>query len=147
MGVYSRATYGGYPGLDPLLVEWLLGVGELEDNCCGYANYSVCLTAIPPPFFFLCRPFLCPISLLNPCSIPLSFPLLSLLLPPHSPSLLFPTPPSLLPSLPPADASSLNYQVGLGRYTQMVSSGSFSEISSFMPGIKTLLQMAMQLQV
>jgi protein transport protein SEC31 len=45
------------------------------------------------------------------------------------------------------EASSFNYSAGLARYTQMVSSGNFSEISSFMPGIKAMLQMAIQLQM
>jgi protein transport protein SEC31 len=44
------------------------------------------------------------------------------------------------------EAAAVNYTAGLARYTQMVSSGNFSEISSFMPGIKALLQMAIQLQ-
>ena len=45
------------------------------------------------------------------------------------------------------DAQSLNYNSGLMRYNQMVTTTNFSEISSFMPGIKTLLQLGMQLRV
>ena len=63
----------------------------------------------------------------------------------HQP--LFSLPPSYHLPLSLSDASALNYQADLARYTQMVSSGSFSEISSFMPGIKALLQLAMQLRV
>ena len=40
-----------------------------------------------------------------------------------------------------------DYQTGLAYHTHMVSQGNFSEISSFMPGIKMLLQTAAQLQV
>ncbi|KAJ8319239.1 hypothetical protein KUTeg_004330 [Tegillarca granosa] len=40
-----------------------------------------------------------------------------------------------------------DYNTGLQIYTQMVSQGNFSEISSFMPGLKVLLQSAMHLQV
>lgn len=40
-----------------------------------------------------------------------------------------------------------DYNAGLGIYTQMVSQGNFSEISSFMPGLKMLIQSASQLQV
>ena len=40
-----------------------------------------------------------------------------------------------------------DYNTGLGIYTQMVSQGNFSEISSFMPGLKMLIQSASQLQV
>ena len=46
-----------------------------------------------------------------------------------------------------ADAQSLNYNSGLMRYNQMVTTTNFSEISSFMPGIKALLQLGMQLRV
>jgi protein transport protein SEC31 len=40
-----------------------------------------------------------------------------------------------------------DYMNGLGLHTQMVSGPEFSKIASFMPGIKSLLQMALQLQV
>jgi len=40
-----------------------------------------------------------------------------------------------------------DYQTGLACHTQMISQGNFSEICSFMPGVKMLLQTAMQLQV
>jgi protein transport protein SEC31 len=40
-----------------------------------------------------------------------------------------------------------DYGNGLGLHTQMVSGPDFSKIASFMPGIKVLLQLAMQLQV
>ena len=40
-----------------------------------------------------------------------------------------------------------DYQTGLAYHTQMISQGNFSEICSFMPGVKMLLQTAMQLQV
>ncbi|XP_067672888.1 protein transport protein Sec31A-like isoform X1 [Haliotis asinina] len=40
-----------------------------------------------------------------------------------------------------------DYNASLGIYTQMISQGNFSEISSFMPGIKVLIQSAAQLQV
>ncbi|XP_021375424.1 protein transport protein Sec31A-like isoform X2 [Mizuhopecten yessoensis] len=40
-----------------------------------------------------------------------------------------------------------DYNTGIQVYTQMVSQGNFSEISSFMPGLKMLLQSAMQMQV
>lgn len=40
-----------------------------------------------------------------------------------------------------------DYQTGLIYHTQMVSQGNFSEISSFMPGIKMLMQTALQMQV
>ncbi|CRL00243.1 CLUMA_CG013516, isoform A [Clunio marinus] len=40
-----------------------------------------------------------------------------------------------------------DYGNGLGLHTQMVSGPDFSKIASFMPGIKILLQLAMQLQV
>ncbi|XP_046568756.1 protein transport protein Sec31A-like [Haliotis rubra] len=40
-----------------------------------------------------------------------------------------------------------DYNASLGVYTQMISQGNFSEISSFMPGIKVLIQSAAQLQV
>ncbi len=44
-------------------------------------------------------------------------------------------------------ANSRDYHSGLGCYNQMVSSGNFSEISGFMPGIKTLLNLGIQLRV
>ncbi|XP_074647713.1 protein transport protein Sec31A-like [Tubulanus polymorphus] len=40
-----------------------------------------------------------------------------------------------------------NYANGLAIHAQMVSQGNFSEISSFMPGIKVLLQTALQMNV
>ncbi|KAL5017881.1 hypothetical protein ScPMuIL_003603 [Solemya velum] len=40
-----------------------------------------------------------------------------------------------------------DYSTGLQIYTQLVSQGNFSEISSFMPGLKMLIQSAHQLQV
>lgn len=40
-----------------------------------------------------------------------------------------------------------DYANGLGLHTQMVSGHDFAQIASFMPGIKVLLQTAMQLQV
>lgn len=40
-----------------------------------------------------------------------------------------------------------DYAHGLQLHTQMVSGPDFSQIASFMPGIKVLLQTAMQLQV
>lgn len=44
-------------------------------------------------------------------------------------------------------ANNRDYQSGLGCYNQLVSSVNFSEISSFMPGIKTLLNLGNQLRV
>ena len=40
-----------------------------------------------------------------------------------------------------------DYHTALQVYTQMVSQGNFSEISSFMPGLKMLIQSAMQMNV
>lgn len=40
-----------------------------------------------------------------------------------------------------------DYANGLGLHTQMVSGHDFAQIASFMPGIKVLVQTAMQLQV
>ena len=40
-----------------------------------------------------------------------------------------------------------DYASGYQAYTNLISSGSFSEISSFMPGIKSLMQVATQLKV
>lgn len=40
-----------------------------------------------------------------------------------------------------------DYHEGLRIYTHLVSSGNFSEISAFMPGLKVLLQVANQLKV
>lgn len=40
-----------------------------------------------------------------------------------------------------------DYNTGLGVHTQMISQGNFSEISSFMPGVKVLLQTAAHLNV
>ncbi|XP_019850594.1 PREDICTED: protein transport protein Sec31A-like [Amphimedon queenslandica] len=45
------------------------------------------------------------------------------------------------------DVQGVNYVSGLARLTHMVSTSNLSEISSFMPGIKTLLQLGMQLRV
>ena len=92
--------------------------------CCELHSLSSCLSSLLSPLRF----------------IPLFPSLFPLPLSPPSP------PPTLSLSLPPSEASSVNYTAGLARYTQMVSSGNFSEISSFMPAIKALLQMAMQLQ-
>lgn len=40
-----------------------------------------------------------------------------------------------------------DYANGLGLHTQMCSGNDFAQLASFMPGIKVLLQAAMQLQV
>ena len=40
-----------------------------------------------------------------------------------------------------------DYQQGLMVHTRLVSSGNFSEISAFMPGLKVLMQVSMQLRV
>lgn len=40
-----------------------------------------------------------------------------------------------------------DYNTALQIYTQMISQANFSEISSFMPGLKVLIQSAMQLNV
>lgn len=40
-----------------------------------------------------------------------------------------------------------DYPRGLMAYTRLISSGSFSEISTFMPGLKSLMQIATQLRV
>jgi protein transport protein SEC31 len=40
-----------------------------------------------------------------------------------------------------------DYQTGIAVHTKMISTGSFSEISSFMPGLKSLMQLANQLKV
>ncbi|XP_065841042.1 protein transport protein Sec31A-like [Oscarella lobularis] len=40
-----------------------------------------------------------------------------------------------------------DYQTGLSVHTNLVSTGNFNEISGFMPGIKTLLQMSLQLRL
>ena len=50
-------------------------------------------------------------------------------------------------SVSPSGANNRDYQSGLGCYNQMVSSGNFSEISGFMPGIKSLLNLGIQLRV
>lgn len=42
---------------------------------------------------------------------------------------------------------STDYPHGLMAHTNLISSGSFSEISSFMPGLKSLMQIATQLRV
>lgn len=42
---------------------------------------------------------------------------------------------------------SADYPHGLMAHTSLISSGSFSEISSFMPGLKSLMQIATQLRV
>ncbi|XP_071952152.1 protein transport protein Sec31A-like [Antedon mediterranea] len=44
-------------------------------------------------------------------------------------------------------SGSFDYNSGLEIYKQLVSSGNFSEISTFMPGLKVLMQVAIQLQV
>ncbi|XP_072165070.1 protein transport protein Sec31A-like [Diadema setosum] len=43
--------------------------------------------------------------------------------------------------------SAYNYQHGLAVHTRLVTSGNFSEISAFMPGLKVLMQLATQLRV
>lgn len=40
-----------------------------------------------------------------------------------------------------------DYQSGLAVHSHLVSQGNFSEISAFMPGLKMLMQTALQLQV
>lgn len=40
-----------------------------------------------------------------------------------------------------------DYTNGLNLHTQLVSGPDFAQIASFMPGIKVLLQLALQLQV
>jgi len=40
-----------------------------------------------------------------------------------------------------------DYTGGLNLHTQLVSGSDFSQIASFMPGLKVLLQSALQLQV
>lgn len=40
-----------------------------------------------------------------------------------------------------------DYQNGLAYVTQLISQSNFSEISSFMPGVKMLLQTAMHMQI
>lgn len=40
-----------------------------------------------------------------------------------------------------------DYTGGLGLHTQLVSGPDFAQIASFMPGLKVLLQCALQLQV
>ncbi|XP_066928892.1 protein transport protein Sec31A-like isoform X2 [Clytia hemisphaerica] len=40
-----------------------------------------------------------------------------------------------------------DYMAGIQVHTQMISTGNFSEISSFMPGLKTMMQIAKQLRV
>jgi len=40
-----------------------------------------------------------------------------------------------------------DYQTALAYHTHIVGGGSFTEISAFMPGVKVLIQTAMQLQV
>jgi len=42
---------------------------------------------------------------------------------------------------------SLDYKSGIQVHTRMISTGNFSEISSFMPGLKTLMQVSNQLKV
>ena len=42
---------------------------------------------------------------------------------------------------------SSDYMAGLQIHTHMITTGNFSEISSFMPGLKTLMQIANQLRV
>jgi len=41
----------------------------------------------------------------------------------------------------------MDYMVGIQIHTHMITTGNFSEISSFMPGLKTLMQIAGQLKV
>ena len=45
------------------------------------------------------------------------------------------------------DIQTRNYHAGLEKYNQMVSTGSFSEIGTFIPGLKVLLQLALQLNI
>lgn len=45
------------------------------------------------------------------------------------------------------DLQTLNYRSALDRLNHMVSAGNFSEMSSFMPGIKALIQLGIQLRV
>ena len=45
------------------------------------------------------------------------------------------------------DIQAMNYYGALEKYNVMVSSSNFSEVSSFLPGIKSLLQLGMQLRV
>ena len=58
-----------------------------------------------------------------------------------------------LPPPPPSSSFTLtdiqtrNYHAGLEKYNQMVTTGSFSEIGSFIPGLKVLLQLALQLNI
>ena len=49
--------------------------------------------------------------------------------------------------LPNADIQTRNYHAGIEKYNQMVTTGSFSEIGSFIPGVKVLLQLALQLNI
>ena len=72
-----------------------------------------------------------------------------------------PSPPFIPPSLPfsfipflllpssfaHTDIQTRNYYAGLEKYNQMVTTGSFSEIGSFIPGLKVLLQLALQLNI
>ena len=45
------------------------------------------------------------------------------------------------------DIQAMNYYGALEKYNVMISSSNFSEVSSFLPGIKSLLQLGMQLRV
>ena len=55
--------------------------------------------------------------------------------------------PLLNPPFFSTDIQGVNYVGGLARLNHMVSTSNLSEITSFMPGIKTLLQLGMQLKV
>jgi len=50
-------------------------------------------------------------------------------------------------SLTLTDIQVLNYYGALEKYNVIVSSSNFSEVSSFLPGVKSLLQLGMQLRV
>ena len=77
-----------------------------------------------------------------------SYSMLSVLCLQPIPSLHLSLPPFLLHSLPPhTDIQTRNYYAGLEKYNQMVTTGSFSEIGSFIPGLKVLLQLALQLNI
>lgn len=45
------------------------------------------------------------------------------------------------------DCQSMNYHPALGKLNLMVANSNLSEISSFFPGIKTLLQLSIQLRI
>ena len=46
-----------------------------------------------------------------------------------------------------AAIESRSYQQGLDQYNAVVTTASFSEIGSFIPGIKVLLQLGLQLKI